>query len=309
MNNNTEIQKEDEISLLDLFTVLLRYRLLIIGITFAFFILAVVGYFIYPAYKYNKAKKTNITQGLFQLEINLKAQPYISQGLEYFILRPELLTDALYTTGKEVFEFKGGHVDMNIENKPTVMYLINLFWIQNLDLSGNVFVEKGKEHRHIFRTKRTGSVIEITFKDRDPEVINKFLESIYSLVSVKVEENLRVNAQLMVSNYERLSNLPKISESVQLILEKDLDTYFFLKDFLDGKEVVVKRISEPVLTEDFFSLLFYKKQYLKTGVLMVFAGFIISVMLAFFLNAIHNIKGDEEAMKKIRDAMGDSGTK
>jgi len=304
MNENEKIKNEEEISLMDLFTVLLRYRKLIIGITLAFLILAVVGYFIYPVYKYNKSQKTNISQGLFRLEINPKAQPYVSQGLENFIAHPELLTDALYTTKMEDFVFKGGILPMSIENKTTVMYLINLFWLQNIDLSGNVFIERGKEHRHIFRLRRTGSVIEITFKDKDPEVIMKFLESIYSLVSVEVEENLRVNAELMVRNYERLSNLPKISESVQLILEKDFDTYFFLKDFLEGKEVVVKRVNEPVITENFYSLLVFKKQYIKLGIIIVFAGFILGVMLAFAINAIHNIKNDEESMKKIREALG-----
>jgi len=309
MNNDTEIQKEDEISLLDLFTVLLRYRILIASIILVFIILSIIGYFIYPAYKYNKSMEENIKQGIFQMEIAPKAQPYISQGLEYFILRPELLTDSLYAAGLEDFEFKGGKISMNIENKATVMYLVNLFWIQNLDLGGKKFIESGKEHELIFRIRRTGTVIEVTFKNKDPEKIRKFMESIFKLSTVNVEENLRINAKLMVTNYERLSNLPKISESVQLILEKDFDTYLFLKDFLDGKEVVVKRISEPVLAESFFSLLFFKSQYKKIGIMIVFAGIFLSFMLAFFLNAVHNIKGDEEAMKKIRDALGDSGSK
>ena len=303
MNNNTKTQNEDEVSLLDLFTVLLRYRKLIIGITLAFIILAIIGFFIYPTYKYNKSQKENIAQGLFQLEIVPKAQPYVSQGLENFILRPELLTDSLYESGMEEFEFKGGKVSMTIENKATVMYLINLYWIQNLDLSGNIFLERGKEHKMIFRVRRTGSVIEVTFKNKDPKIIMKFLESIYKLSTINVEENLRIYAKMMVTNYERLSSLTKISESVQLILEKDFDTYIFLKDFLDGKEVVVKRVSEPVITENYYSLSFNKRQYFKIGIIIIFAGFFLSVMYAFALNIIHNIKSDEESMKKIRDAM------
>jgi len=304
MNDNTETQKDDEISLLDLFTVLLRYRKLIAGIIFAFIILAAVGYFIYPNYKYNKSLETNILHGIFQLEIVPKAQAYISQGLEQFIVRPELLTDSLYAAKMEEFEFRGGKIPLSIENKATVMYLINLFWLQNLDLNGNIFIEKGKEYTRIFSVRRIGTVIEIIFKDKDPKIIKEFLESIFKLVIVNVEENLRVNAQLMVTNYERLMNLPKVSESIQMILEKDFDSYIFLRDFLDGKEPVIKRISEPVLTENFFSLSYYRSQYRKTGIIIIFAGFFIAVMYTFALNAVRNIKNDEEAMKKIRDALG-----
>jgi len=306
MNNDKEIQNEDEISLLDLFTVLLRYRKLIAGIILMFIILAAAGYFIYPAYKYNKSLKENISTGILQLEIVPKAQVYISQGLEYFILRPEILTDSLFAAKVEEFEFKGGKIPLNVENKATVMYLINLFWIQNLDLNGNTYIESGKDYKKIFRVKRTGSVVEITFKDKDPEKIKRFMESIFELSTKSVEENLRVNASMMVNNYERLADMPKVSESIQLILEKDFDAYVFLKDFLNGKEIVVKRVSEPVLTADYLSLSLYKSQFKKTGTIIVIAGFFIAVMLAFVLNAIRNIKDDEEAMKKIRDALGNS---
>jgi hypothetical protein len=313
MNDNTEIQKDDEISLLDLFAVLLRYRKLIIGITLAFIIPTAAGYFVYPSYKYNKSMKTNVKQGIMQIEIVQKAQPYVSQGLEFFIQNPEVITESLYVSGLDEFKFKGGKISVEDENKTTVMYLINLFWLQNLDLNGNTFIQRGKEHNMIFRARRiggnTGSINEITFKNKDSVIIEKFLESIFEICTINVEENLRRNAQLMVSNYERIMNLSMISESAKLMLENNYDTYVFLKDFLDGNEIVLRRVSGPILTENFLSLSTYKSQYRKTGIIIVLAGFVLAVISAFALNAIYNIKNDEESMKKIRGALENSGGK
>jgi hypothetical protein len=309
MNENEQIQNEGEISLLDLFTVLLRYRKLIVGITLAFIILAAAGYILYPVYKYSKSIENNPLQGIMQMEIVQRAQPYASQGLENFILRPEIITEALFASGMEEFEFKGGKITMDSKNKSTVSYLVNLFWIQNLDLNGNIFIERGKEHKKVFNVRRIGSVIEVTLKDKNIEVLRKFMESIYKLSTRNVEENIRVNAQLLVANYERLMELPKVSESVQFILEKDFDTYTLLRNFLDGKETVVKQINEPIYNENIISVPLFRRQFRNTCVIIVFAGFFLAVMLAFALNAVHNIKNDEEAMKKIKDALGNSGGK
>jgi hypothetical protein len=311
MNNNTEIQNGDEISLLDLFTVLLRYRKLIAGITLAFIVLAAAGYFIYPAYKYKKALTEIQTQGIMQIEIVQKAQVYVSQGLDSFINFPDIIYDSLYIAGMKEFSYKGGRVPLGDENKKTIIYLINLFWLQNLDLDGNVYLQKDKEHKKIFSVKKIGtsSVFEVMFKDKDSEVVKKFMESIFKLTTAKVEENLRINAKIMVNNYEYLMNLPKISESVRMILEKDFDVYVYLKYFLDGKEVVVKLVNEPIFAESLISLSLYKSQYLEISIIIVFAGIFLAVILAFVLNAVRNIKNDEETMKKIRDALGNSGGK
>jgi LPS O-antigen subunit length determinant protein (WzzB/FepE family) len=306
--NNTEIRNEDEISLLDLFTVLLRYWKLIASITLAFIILAAVGYIIYPAYQYKEALDDIKTQGIMQVEIVQKAQAYVSQKLDSFILRPDVIYNSLYAAGMKEFSYNSGKVSLDTdENKNTIMYLINLFWIQNLDLDGEIFAKK--EIQKTFSVKRTEAVVEVTFKDKDAEMIKKFMESIFNMCTISVEENMRTNAKTMVSNYERLLNLEKKSESVQMMLEKDFDTYVYLKDFLDGKEIAVKLVSEPVLVEAPVSLTLFKKQYLKIGIIIVFAGIFLAVMLAFVLNAVRNIKNDEEAMKKIRDALESSGSK
>jgi len=308
MNDNEKIQKEeDEISLLDLFAVVLRYRKLIIGITLVSVVLAVAGYLIYPYFQYKDALEDVKTQGIMQMEIVQKAQPYVSQGLESFILRPDNIYNTLYNAGMKNFSYNDGTIPFNEKNKATIMYLINLFWIQNIDMRGNIFNEK--EINRTFVVKRNGPVVEVMLKDKDSEMIKKFMEQIFILCTQNVEENMRSNVKMMVNNYERLLDLPKKSESVQMMLEKDFDTYVYLKDFLDGKEVVVKLVSDPVYAETPVSLSFYRKNYEKTVLIIIIAGIFIAVMLAFALNAISNIKNDKEAMKKIQEALGHSSDK
>jgi LPS O-antigen subunit length determinant protein (WzzB/FepE family) len=315
MNENVETQKDDEISLLDLFTVLLRYRKLIACITVFFIILSIAGYFIYPAYQYKKDKVEVQTEGIMQMEIVYKAQSYVSQPLDNFILHPEVIYNSLYAAGMEKFVYKGRKVSLNDENKQNVMYLINMLWVRNFDLDGNILILKGQEHKKTFNVMKIGTspntspIFEITLKDKDPIMIKKFMESIYKSCSVSVEENLRINAQVMVTNYERFMNMSNLSESMKMVLEKDFETYVFLKDFLDGKEVAVKLVNEPVFIESFISLSSYKNRYFKKGIIIISAGFFLAVMIAFMLNAVRNIKNDDEAMMKIRDAMGNSGAK
>jgi len=312
MNDNVKIQDE-EISLLDLFTVLVRYRKLIIGITLVFILLAVAGYFIYPVYQYKKEKAGLQSQGKIQIEIAPRARPYVSQSLDSFVFRSDLIYDSLYTAGMKKFSYQGDEIPLDDENKVKVMYLIDMLWIKNLDSKGNIYFEK--EQNKIFNVTNTGikgntsSVYEVTLKNKDTEIIEKFLYSVYKLVTVNVENNMRSSAQIMVNNYERLMQLKGASESIKSMLEKDFDTYTYFKDFLDGKEIVVRLVSEPVFVEGINSLSFYQDLYPKTGVLIAFAGLFLAVMLAFLLNVIRSIKNDEEAMKKIRDALENSGSK
>jgi len=315
MNNNAEIQNDDEISLLDLFIVLLRYWKLIAGVTLAFIIPVTAGFFIYPAYKYKKAMEEVKMQGIMQLEIVPKAQTYISQSLDSFILRSDIIYESLYSAGMKEFTYKGGKESISGETQKRVMSLIDMFWIKNIVLKGNTSIREKQDN--IFNLKRmdpssvmdTSSVYEITFKNKDSELIKKFMESLYKLCTVSVADNLQIAAQAMVSNYEHFMNLSNTSEATIKILEKNFDAYIYLKSFLEGKESAVKMVSGPVIVENYVSLSVYKRQFLKTGIIIVFAGFILAVILAYVLNAIRIIKNDEEAMKKIRDALGNSGRK
>jgi len=317
MNDNVKT-KEEEISLFDLFTVLLRYRKLIIGITLVFIILAVAGYFVYPEYQYKKEKAGLLSQGKIQIEIAPRARPYVSQSLDKFIFRSDLIYDSLYAAGMKNFSYQGDKIPLDDENKVKIMYLIDMLWIKNIDPRGDIYFKK--EQDKIFNVTNTGTkeniskenisyVYEVSLKNKDKELIEKFLYSIYRSVTVNVENNMRSSAQIMVNNYERLIRLTGASESIKSMLEKDFDTYTYFKDFLDGKEIVVRLVSEPVFVEGINSLSFYKELYPKTGIIFSFAGLFLALMLSFVLNAIRIIKHDEEAMKKIRDALENSDSK
>ena len=310
MDNSPQTQNQEEISLFDLFIVLLRYRKLIAGIIVLFIVLSIAGYFIIPVFQYNKAKSRLLKQGIIQMEIVPKARPYISQDLDSFILRSDLIYDSLSTAGMKYFSYPDGGMPLDDENIEKAMYLIDMFWIKNMDLRGNVYIQNEQDKTFSVRRIGTSSVFEVTLKNKDPELIDNFLKSIYSLSAVNVGNTLRPVAQMMVTDYERLMQITEATYETKTVLERDFDIYTFFKDFLAGKAAVVNLVSGPVFfVEGFISLFLYQDQYYKTGIIIGFAGLFLAFALPFILNAIRVIKNDEEAMKKIRDALDNSGTK
>jgi hypothetical protein len=316
MENEKQKQNDDEISLMDLFMVLLRYRKLIIGITLFSVLLAVAGYFFYPEYQYNRAMDSKLNQGIMQMETVQRAVPYIPVALNNFILNAEIIYDSLLAAEIDYISYKGENIyigdslsETDKKDRASNLYLIRQFWIKNMDINEKILFPKDEEYKKTFSVKMTDSIASIILNNQDGEKIKIFFETLFRLTVAKVEEYLRVNAQVMVDNYERIMNLPKISESMQMILEKDFDAYNYMCDFLAGKETVVKMVNEPMIVEPVILHEIYRKGYNLKGVIIVFAGFFAAICLSFFLNALHNIRNDEETMKKIKDALGNSGSK
>jgi hypothetical protein len=110
-----------------------------------------------------------------------------------------------------------------------------------------------------------------------------------------------------VNNYEQIMDGTHKGLSWESAMGNNLFYYAYIKDFLEGKETILTALGEPVITKPEILLSNFQKKILKKCIMLVFAGFILSIVLAFGLNIIRNFKNNEEAMKKIRDAMGNSG--
>jgi hypothetical protein len=306
MNDALE-QNDEEISLVDLFAVLVRYRKLI-GVLVVFTLaLAVAGYFFYPVYQYNNALKNRQIQGRSVISVKTAAQPYVSQSLASFFNNAQLVVDSLREAGVDTFEYdRKRTVSLADETERTrALFLVDRRFFKNMKLNGKEY----KEEARVFKitaavNQQNSSTVEITFKNKDAEVVKAFLYALFVRGGARVGDSLRPFAETMVSNYERFMNSKTMSESMRLVLEKDFESYIFLKDFLDGKESLLMEIGEPLIAEPEILLAVYQDGYLVKGLLLVFAGFFFTVFLAFALNAVRSIKNDEEAMGKIRDALG-----
>jgi hypothetical protein len=324
MKDNEQIKNEDEISLIDLFAVLLRYRKLIVGITLTLIILSVVGYFIYPVQKYNSAIKNRPVEGRIIISVKQSMLSYMTKNPEYFINRADVILDSLREAGMDKFEYAGKmSVSLTDEAERTrALYLINQIFILNKNLDGKDNKDSDRIFQVITNTTKnpdTGKYvetvvkdnysIEVFYKDKSPELIRSFLQNLIIHGNEIAGEYIRSLGETVVINYEQIINGTHTGLSWEGAIGGNLFYYAFIKDFLEGKETILTALGEPVITMPDISLSSFQKKLFKMSIILVFAGFFLSIVLAFGLNAIRNIKNDEEAMKKIRDAMGNSGEK
>jgi hypothetical protein len=324
MKENEKIQDEEEISFLDLFTVLLRYRKLIIGITLAFIILAVAGYLLYPVYQYNKAIKTSLAQGRIIISIKQGMLNYITKSPEYFINRADVVMDSLRDAGMDRFEYKKDKsISLTDEAERTkALYFINQLLILNKNLNGKDKKEDDRifqiitsttkipgTTRNVETVVKDGNSIEVFYKDTNPELIKAFFQNLIIYGNEIAKEYIQSLAEAVVKNYEQIMNGNHTGLSWENAMGGNLFYYAFIKDYLDGKETIMTALGEPVITKPEIFLNTFRSSFKQKCVIFVFAGFFISIVLAFVLNAIRKIRDNEETMKKIREAMGNSDGK
>jgi len=324
MNDNEQIKNEEEISILDLFTVLLRYRKLIIGITLTFIILAFALYFIYPVYQYNKAVKDILLEGRIIISIKQNMLNYVTKNPEYFINRADVVLDSLREAGMDKFEYDGKNsVSLTDESERTrALYLINQILILNKNLNGEDNEEEDRKFQVITNTtkipKTTMNVetivsdnysVEVFYKGKAPELIRSFLKNLIIHGNEIAGDYIRSLGEAVVINYEQIMDGTHKGLSWENAIGNNLFYYAFIKEFIEGKETIMTALGEPVISKPEIFLSTFQKKLIKKCVILAFAGFFLSYVFAFILNIIRNLKNNEEAMKKIRDALGNSSEK
>jgi hypothetical protein len=315
MENEKQIQNDNEISLLDLFAVLLRYRKLIIGMTFCAFVLAAAGYFIFPAWQYNNAMKKRQFQGRMLVSIDPRIRGYISRNLDSYFKNAEIILDSLREAGMYEFNYSGGQtISLTDESeRARALYIIDRYFVD----SGNLN-KKNKKFQIITNPSaaardtattvvRDNFTVEIIFKDEDRELIMSFFKALFASGNTSIGEHYRPYAEREVHVYEEYMNSPSITQFTRDYLGYGFGDYTYYTGFLNGDFLPLILVGEPIIMDTVQPLSVFRSGFRSKAVIIVFAGFFMAVFLAFVLNAIRNIKNDEEAMKKIHDAMGNSG--
>ena len=295
MNKNTENRKEEYI-LLDLFTVILRYRRLIIGITICSVIIAIAGYFVYPTYQ-NKKSQYLVRSTFF---IRQQAISLIPQDIRNFINNADVILDSLRAA--EIESFNGISLIDEVETLKA-LYAVNEHLISNIHLSGGMLqIIKSDDSETVATT------VNIFFRYNDIKITEAFIPALFNQSNKRIESFIRADIEAIVSNYEQLMSIPNPSQAIQEIISRNHAQYVLFVDILNGDSTILMQLGEPVVMKE-SSLEDFKKRYEFIGIIIVLAGFFVSLFLAFTFNVINNIKNDEEAMKKIRDALGKSNDK
>ena len=336
VKNESTMQKEDEeISLIDLLAVLLRYKWLIILTTFGAAFIAVVFSILSLKLPSEKSPLPN--------KFTPKATMLIMDGDS----GGSSLSGMLSASGLGGLAGLAG-VSAGSSNSALATYLIKSDSFLDMVTDRFGLIEKWKIEKSPRANSRKAlkevldanydkdtGVFTVSFTDIDPvfacEVVDfcvekleeKFLELGLDkniLEKKNLEENIELTKNKIVDlqneisdveysvsnvyssrNMEAISlqtNLLKLELDAQQQIYKQLKTQLELTKINLASEKPVFQILDKANVPDMKS----KPSRGKLCIIITFAGFFISVFLAFLFNAIKNIKNDEEAMAKLKPA-------
>ena len=337
MDENPVIQNEneDEISLIDLFAVLLKHKFLIIGMTGLAMIAAVIISIISLKLPPEKSFLPNKYTPKAQMLINNDSSS--GGGLASMISSSGLGSLA---------GLAGVNVSGGASNSALAGYLVNSNSVLDAVVDKFNLIERYKiekspraESREALKKLLTSNydtdtgVFTISFTDIDPEFAREVVNFVVGLVEERFnelgidqnklqEENLKENIQRSydeirslekqiqtlehsVSNVYNPSSVPSIMlDSSLLKMELSAQQQIYAQLKVQYESLKVSMASEQPV----FQILEYaevpdKKSAPSRGklcIIITFAAGFLSVFLAFAINAIENIKKDPEAMAKLK---------
>lgn len=278
---NYENKVDDEISLLDLFSVLIKFRKVIIFTTLL--LTVVISCFVYFVSNKNKEDSYSYT---IEYTVPITNNEYLNKMLNY-----EIATDLLMK-GSSLYTI----ADLNKE------FQIFKFDFTNPDLDENdynSFIKKQQTEKNItFSLNTNKTAINIVIKTKNRENVSPFIKSLID----RINQIYEIMLQPLVENrLETLSHL--IDSDVPNFDKTEVVNEFMYLDVLKKNtiSVVDSNPSSFIFREsDGYGLIIY--------IVIFMASFFISIFLAFILNTIKNIKADEVAYSKIKSAW-ESGKK
>lgn len=301
MPEKKESFDQDEINIVDIFIVMLKRRKLIIWTTLLAVILSVTGYFLYPSYQLNKAQEAQ------KLEAHLRVVPWpglktleLNYNLEQLFNRAPSILYALREAGYTEFGYDGGYtIDLTDTTKTSqALFVVQQRVEKNQTLDGDSLDPK----RRLYYTNITSEGVEVVFKNDDEERAKRFLMAMFKITNEELTALLLTQAESIVSAYERLLAIEAPSDSVQTSIAAGQQRYDTAKRMLAGQADAINQLGDIYVVEPGITLGSFKSDYMKKAVIIVFAALFLSIFLAFILNAVSNIKSDEESMRKIREA-------
>ena len=286
IENNKTLAEEEEISLIDLFSVLVRHRILIVFGTIAVFFLAVLYLFIYPLV-FPKGQKREST---VQYSVSVTTVPSII-GKELPAKFSSLKSVVNSEFNDMIFIVK--ELDKN-----------NPFKEADKELTGfelNAFVQKLINKKTIEitpATVRDEIIIKMTIPENNLDVATKLVDSMIADVNSTVEEVfLREVSNVKTTKLDTYNEITTMfSENSNITDAQTLMlTVRQIDEFMKTYDCVAQRTVEPFVVLE-------PMGRVKKLVIITFAAFFIFVFIAFVRNAVDNIKNDPEASEKIKTA-------
>jgi hypothetical protein len=269
---------KDEISLMDLFVVLLKYRKLILIPVLVTILITGIGYLIFPASVAVMvlSPAPNVSFLLPNLSISYFTQIGVLQG-------------ALEDAERGILGSDG--------SKNTAARQAMLPWMFSTREDPNVRVYTSSNQRlSIIEDRRTG-ILRFSCSGFSVETGKIFLQSLFIHGNDLLKKAVQSQAEAYVVFLEQEDLMVQNSSDFVRMQFNAVQA----RKFLETQIEPIVQIVEPYV--DNGSLGPYHRRYIISSIIIVFAALAISVLIALLLNTIQNVRKDEEAMQKIRAAL------
>lgn len=282
---SSSVQKNQEISFIDLLAVLIRYRVLIILGTLIFTGVAVLYTTILPKFFPSmNTRSITVTYTLEIRELPSDVQRILSnsQASITLLTMSRLQNQSFFAEQyKKLFKDK--------KNIPKDDYEYNIM-IQQYQ-KNNYSVSKGEIPGTLFVT------FTIPDTEEYKEKVSSFMEDSIDLINSELKSTIvpQINAMLTL--------LKEIDMKENTNQERNMSTYLQDQKNMLQLEYVVKNYDSFVEADDIpYIVPSQQDSKLFTIIIVAFASFFLFVFIAFTLNAVKNIKQNPQARQTISDA-------
>lgn len=282
---SSSVQKNQEISFIDLLAVLIRYRVLIILGTLIFTGVAVLYTTILPKFFPSmNTRSIAVTYTLETRELPSDVQRILSnsQASITLLTMSRLQNQSFFAEQyKKLFKDK--------KNIPKDDYEYNIM-IQQYQ-KNNYSVSKGEIPGTLFVT------FTIPDTEEYKEKVSSFMEDSIDLINSELKSTIvpQINAMLTL--------LKEIELKENTNQERNMSTYLQDQRNMLQLEYVVKNYDSFVDADDIpYIVPLQQDSKLFTIIIVAFASFFLFIFIAFALNAVKNVKKDPYACKILNDA-------
>ncbi|HOT58127.1 MAG TPA: hypothetical protein PK074_00630 [Spirochaetales bacterium] len=318
MSDIQNTHAEDEISLIDLIAVMLKYRWLIIGLTCASIVITTLAYFILPALKTSEISTNNATAAVlspYETVTTLSFTPGIEllvqySNLHYFTittLSNPLTIDTALTAAHLDFGFLSRSPDERLatirqELKKTKPADAVNSWSAELTFKD-------------YKATVLNGIITLTIKSPDKEKNEKFIDATIRSLNETLKQYLIAPASALLTQGISTNQKNSFAEldAAKLNQQRSLANAIVNRSFNPVVKLMSYTLQEQKdiqqeIQQEIQQKIQIKNQIKKYGTIGTIGMLFLSIMLAFILQWINSIKNDPEAMQKITAALGKNKT-
>lgn len=297
---DSDVSRADELSLVDLLAVLLRWRAVVLGVFAAALAAAALAILVLPGMQYRRAVERRQVEALGVADLSPAART-LTEGsdagktLAQVFNDPVLLRDALAAAGVD----RVAGIELASLGPSEALAQVRAVLVEGRTLGGRSL--RTDERPFSFSAERGD--YRLSYKDADGGKAVAFIRSAVALANDRLYLILRPAAQAEVEHYEELQKKdgtnPAISEAQAVAYPK----YVAAVRYLAGAEGALNLVQEPYVLEPVLSVAQFRSKLIKTAALMVVAAFFLAVLLAFALEGARRIRSDPAAMAKLSAAL------